>query len=93
MLHGAACFAPLTRALSALVPDPGEAGGQSGRPDIHAFKTAMRRAGCEKGFVVGFEFSGEAETEISRFFREEHHVIVPISFREILDDPIAHKLV
>ena len=65
---------------------------KAGRPDIDAFETAMRRAGCEKGFFVSFDYSGEAETEISRFFREEHRVIVPISVREILDDQIAHKL-
>lgn len=66
---------------------------KAGRPDIDAFETAMRRAGCEKGFFVSFDYSGEAETEISRFFREEHRVIVPITVREILDEQIAHKLV
>ncbi|MCX6970845.1 MAG: DNA methyltransferase [Verrucomicrobia bacterium] len=65
---------------------------KAGRPDIDAFETAMRRAGCEKGFFVSFDYSSDAETEISRFFREEHRVIVPISVREILDDQIAHKL-
>jgi DNA modification methylase len=65
---------------------------KAGRPDIDAFETAMRRAGCEKGFFVSFDYSGEAETEISRFFREEHRIIVPITVREILDDQIAHKL-
>lgn len=65
---------------------------KAGRPDIDAFETAMRRAGCEKGFFVSFDYSSEAETEISRFFREEHRIIVPITVREILDDQIAHKL-
>jgi len=65
---------------------------KAGRPDIDAFETAMRRAGCEKGFFVSFDYSGDATTEISRFFREEHRVIVPITVREILDDQIAHKL-
>ena len=66
---------------------------KAGRPDIDSFETAMRRAGCEKGFFVSFDFSGDADTEISRFFREEHRIIVPITVREILDDQIAHKLV
>jgi len=65
---------------------------KAGRPDVDAFETAMRRAGCEKGFFVSFDYSGDAATEISRFFREEHRVIVPITVREILDDQIAHKL-
>ena len=47
---------------------------KAGRPDIDAFETAMRRAGCEKGFFVSFDYSSEAETEISRFFREEHRI-------------------
>ncbi|MEI6278928.1 MAG: hypothetical protein WCQ16_06025 [Verrucomicrobiae bacterium] len=62
-------------------------------PDIDAFETAMRGAGCEKGFFVRFDCSGDATTEISRFFRVEHRVIIPIIVREILDDQIAHKLV
>jgi DNA modification methylase len=65
---------------------------KAGRPDIDAFETAMRRAQCEKGFFVSFDYSGDSMTEISRFFREEHRVIVPITVREILDDQIAHKL-
>ena len=32
------------------------------------------------------------DDEISRFFREEHRVIVPLTVREILDEQIAHKL-
>ena len=65
---------------------------KAGRPDIDAFETAMRRAGCEKGFFVSFGYSGDAETEISRFFREEQRIIIPITVRDILDDLIAHKL-
>ena len=65
---------------------------KAGRPDIDAFETAMRRAGCEKGFFVSFGYSADAEREISRFFREEQRVIIPLTVREILDDLIAHKL-
>ncbi|MEO6787358.1 MAG: DNA methyltransferase, partial [Chthoniobacteraceae bacterium] len=65
---------------------------KAGRPDIDAFETAMRRAKCEKGFFVSFDYSGDAMTEISRFFREEHRVIIPLTVREILDEQIAHKL-
>ncbi len=62
------------------------------RADIDAFETAMRRAKCEKSFFVSFDFSSDALTEITRFFREEHRVIVAITVQEILDDQIAHKL-
>ncbi len=65
---------------------------KTGRPDIDAFETAMRRAKCDKGFFVSFDYSSDAMSEISRFFRDEHCVIVPLTVREILGDQIAHKL-
>lgn len=66
---------------------------KTGRPDIDAFETAMRRAKCEKGFFVSFDYSSDAMREIDRFFREEHKIIVPLTVREILDEAIAKKLV
>jgi site-specific DNA-methyltransferase (adenine-specific) len=65
---------------------------KAGRPDIDAFETAMRRAKCEKGFFVSFDYSSDALREIDRFFREEHRIIIPITVRDILDDEIARKL-
>ena len=65
---------------------------KAGRPDIDAFETAMRRAKCEKGFFVSFDYSSDAMREIDRFFREEHRIIVPLTVREILDEEIANKL-
>jgi hypothetical protein len=65
---------------------------KAGRPDIDAFETALRRAKCEKGFFVSFDYSGEALREIDRFFREEHRMIIPLTVREILDEDIAKKL-
>ncbi len=52
----------------------------------------MRRAKCEKGFFVSFDYSSDAMREIDRFFREEHRIIVPLTVREILDEEIARKL-
>ncbi len=66
---------------------------KAGRPDIDAFETAMRRAKCEKGFFVSFDYSSDALREIDRFFREEHRIIIPITVRDILDVEIARKLV
>jgi hypothetical protein len=65
---------------------------KAGRPDIDAFETAMRRAKCNKGFFVSFDYSSDAMREIDRFFREEHRIIVPLTVREILDEEIARKL-
>ena len=66
---------------------------KTGRPDIDAFETAMRRAKCEKGFFVSFDYSEDALREIGRFFTEEHRVIVPLTVRDILNEEIARKLV
>jgi len=65
---------------------------KTGRPDIDAFETAMRRAKCEKGFFVSFDYSDDAMREIGRFFTDEHRVIVPLTVRDILDEEIARKL-
>jgi hypothetical protein len=64
---------------------------KAGRPDIDAFETAMRRAKCEKGFFVSFDFSSDAIREIGRFFTE-HRTIISVTVRDILDEQIAHKL-
>ena len=65
---------------------------KAGRPEIDSFETAMRRAKCEKGFFVSFDYSADALREIDRFFREEHRIIIPLTVRDILDDAIAKKL-
>jgi len=63
-----------------------------GRPDIDKFEAAMLRAGRKKGFFVAFDFSAESLTEIDRFFRRQHTVIIPLTVREILEERIAQKL-
>ena len=65
---------------------------KTGRPDIDAFETAMRRAKCEKGFFVSFDYTSDALHEIDCFFREEHRIIIPLTVHEILDEEIARKL-
>ena len=82
-----------TRAGGTLVPIQVKQKDKAGRPDMDAFETAMRRAKCEKGFFVSFDYTGDALSEISRFFKQTHRVIVPLTVREILDEQIAHKLV
>jgi hypothetical protein len=63
-----------------------------GRPDIDSFEAVMAREDRQKGFFVSFEFASTALTEIDRFFRQTHRVIVPLTVREILDEEIARKL-
>jgi hypothetical protein len=65
---------------------------KAGRPDIDAFETAIQRENRKKGFFVSFDYSSDAITEISGFFRRTGCVIVPLTVREILDEEIAMKL-
>ena len=52
----------------------------------------MMREEVQKGFLVSFAYTGDAESEISRFFKQTGKVIVPLTVQEILDEQIAHKL-
>jgi len=63
-----------------------------GRPDIDSFEAVMVREDRQKGFFVSFEFSSTALTEIDRFFKQTHKIIIPLTVREILDEEIARKL-
>jgi hypothetical protein len=63
-----------------------------GRPDIDSFEAVMMREDCDKGFFVGFDFSSDALTEISKFFKRTGKVIQALTVREILEEEIAMKL-
>ena len=66
---------------------------KAGRPDIDSFEAAMIRSERTKGFFVSFDYTGDAITEIQRFFKQTGRVIVPLTVSEILNDEIAMKLV
>lgn len=66
---------------------------KAGRPDIDAFETAMRRAAGTKGFFVSFDYSEDAEREVTRFWKEEQRTIILLTVKELLDGNFAHKLV
>ena len=66
---------------------------KAGRPDIDAFETAMRRAARTKGFFVSFDYSEDAEREVTRFWKEEQRTIILLTVKELLDGNFAHKLV
>jgi hypothetical protein len=63
-----------------------------GRPDVDSFEAMMMREECDKGFFVAFDYSSDALTEVSRFFKQSGKVIIPLTVREILDEEIARKL-
>ena len=65
---------------------------KAGRPDIDAFEAMMTREDCAKGFFVSFDFTGDAETEVGRFFTQTGRIIVLLTVRQILDEQIAHRL-
>jgi site-specific DNA-methyltransferase (adenine-specific) len=66
---------------------------KAGRPDIDAFETAMRRAARTKGFFVSFDYSEDAEREVTRFWKEEQRTIILLTVKELLDGNFAHRLV
>jgi len=65
---------------------------KAGRPDIDSFEAMMARENRTKGFFVSFDFTSDALSELSSFFRKSGRVIVPFTVREILEDQIAQKL-
>lgn len=58
----------------------------------NAFEAMMMREEVQKCFLVSFDYTGDAKSEISRFFKQTGKVIVPLTMQEILDEQIAHKL-
>jgi site-specific DNA-methyltransferase (adenine-specific) len=63
-----------------------------GRPDIDSFEAVMMREECDKGFFVAFDYSSDAMTEVSQFFKRSGKIIIPLTVREILEEEIARKL-
>jgi hypothetical protein len=44
-------------------------------------------------FFVSFDYTGDAETEVARFFNQTGRVMVLLTVRQILDELIARRLV
>ncbi len=64
-----------------------------GRPDIDSFEAMLMREDCDTGFIVSFDYTSDALTEISQFFKRTGKMIRALTVREILDEEIARKLV
>jgi hypothetical protein len=75
-----------------IVRDPRPSADSPLFPSADAFEAMMMREECAKGFVVAFDYSSDAKTEISRFFKQTGKVIVPFTVQEILEEELAHKL-
>ena len=63
-----------------------------GRPDVDAFEAVMEREDRRKGFFVGFAYTADATTEISRYFKQSGRVIIPLTVKDILEEELASKL-
>jgi DNA modification methylase len=57
-----------------------------GRPDVDAFEAVMMRENREKGFMVGFDFTLDAEREIRAFLGRSKRQITPLLVRDLLED-------
>ncbi len=63
-----------------------------GRPDIDSFEAMMVRHDRTKGFYVSFDYTSDAEREISAFFRKTGKVIIPLTVSDLLTGDYARKL-
>ena len=63
-----------------------------GRPDIDQFEAVMAREERQKGFVVAFGFSSDAEHEAEAFRVRSGRIIKLITVQDILDEQLAQKM-
>ena len=63
-----------------------------GRPDIDQFEAVMAREDRQKGFVVSFGFSSDAEHEAEAFRKKTGRFIKLITVQDILDEQLAQKM-
>jgi DNA modification methylase len=57
-----------------------------GRPDIDSFEAVMMRENRDKGFIVGFDFTLDAEKEINRFETRTGRHIIARRVKDLLED-------
>jgi DNA modification methylase len=60
-----------------------------GRPDIDSFEAVMMRENRDKGFVVGFDFTMDAENEIRKFEARTGKRIIAQRVKDVLEDDQA----
>lgn len=59
---------------------------------MDSFEAVMAREDRKKGFIVSFDFSSDALTEIDAFFRKTGKSIVAFTVKDILEERLAQKL-
>ena len=52
----------------------------------------MMREDCDIGFIVSFDYTGDAMTEIGNFFKRSGKIIRAFTVGDILDEEIGRKL-
>jgi hypothetical protein len=57
-----------------------------GRPDVDSFEAVMMRENRNRGFMLGFDFTLDAENEISRFNARTGRQIIARRVKELLED-------
>jgi DNA modification methylase len=63
-----------------------------GRPDVDSFEAVMMREDCDIGFIVSFDYTSDAMTEIGAFFKRTGKIIRAFTVRDILDEEVGRKL-
>lgn len=63
-----------------------------GRPDIDAFEAVMERENRQRGFVVAFGYSSDAERECAAFHKRSGRLIKLLTVQEILDEEHVQKM-
>jgi DNA modification methylase len=58
---------------------------KAGRPDVDSFEAVMIRENRQKGYIVAFDFTIDAEREVRRFRQKQGREIVLLTVRELLD--------
>jgi hypothetical protein len=62
---------------------------KAGRPDIDSFEAVMVREERHVGYIVAFDFTGDARFEADRFMRTTGREIRLLSVQNILDEHIS----
>jgi hypothetical protein len=63
-----------------------------GRPEIDSFQAAMQREDRQRGFVVAFGYTSDAESECAAFHKRTGRIIKLITVQEILDEQHVQKM-
>lgn len=58
---------------------------KAGRPEVDSFEAVMIRENRQRGFIVAFDFTLDAEREVRRFAQKEAREIDLLTVKELLD--------